>query len=171
MSFESWSRKVKVKALSTICTRYGYNFTLPRVSFSLCPLPPTLLSSLSPFLLLFPPVIFPFFFFSFSSFFFSYFFVLSFSFSREGWDLSKQIGGSYIPCCSTGPELLLLLFVVFYLRCTLWSISSGTLEWQGYLAGIPRVIFFYSSPRASFEDGWGGRGMTVKWRSNFGREN
>lgn len=111
----------------------------------------------------------PFFFLFFI--FFSYFFVLSFSFSREGWDLSKQIGGSYIPCCSTGPELLLLLFVVFYLRCTLWSISSGTLEWQGYLAGILRVIFFYSSPRASFEDGWGGRGMTVKWRSNFGREN
>lgn len=70
VSFESWSRKVKVKALSTICTRYGYNFTLPRVSFSLCPLPPTLLSSLSPFLLLFPPVIFPFFFFLFFIFFF-----------------------------------------------------------------------------------------------------
>lgn len=87
VSFESWSRKVKVKALSTICTRYGYNFTLPRVSFSLCPLPPTLLSSLSPFLLLFPPVIFPFFFFPFLHFFF-----LTFSSSHS---LSRGKDGIY----------------------------------------------------------------------------
>lgn len=118
--------------------------------------PPSLFSSpLFPHSYSFPPVIPS----LFSSFYFFYFFfspplILSFvsttSLSRtrrkkDGIYRSRYICGSYISLVQ--PDQL-LLFVVFYLRCTLWSISGdvGMTRLLGrYPRSIPRVIFFYST--------------------------
>ena len=117
--------------------------------------PPSLFSSpLFPPSYSFPPVIPP----LFSSFYIFYFFfpslILSFvsttSLSRtrrkkDGIYRSRYICGSYISLVQ--PDQL-LLFVVFYLRCTLWSISGdvGMTRLLGrYPRSIPRVIFFYST--------------------------
>lgn len=117
--------------------------------------PPSLFSSpLFPHSYSFPPVIPP----LFSSFYFFYFFFLPLSSShsfrqhlflerdeRRMESIEADIRGSYISLVQ--PDQL-LLFVVFYLRCTLWSISGdvGMTRLLGrYPRSIPRVIFFYST--------------------------
>lgn len=122
---------------------------------TLSALSPLFSSPLFPHSYSFPPVIPP----LFSSFYFFYFFfspplILSFvsttSLSRtrrkkDGIYRSRYICGSYISLVQ--PDQL-LLFVVFYLRCTLWSISGdvGMTRLLGrYPRSIPRVIFFYST--------------------------
>lgn len=121
---------------------------------TLSALSPLFSSPLFPHSYSFPPVIPP----LFSSFYIFYFFfpslILSFvsttSLSRtrrkkDGIYRSRYICGSYISLVQ--PDQL-LLFVVFYLRCTLWSISGdvGMTRLLGrYPRSIPRVIFFYST--------------------------
>lgn len=64
---------------------------------------------------------------------------------RRMESIEADIRGSYISLVQ--PDQL-LLFVVFYLRCTLWSISGdvGMTRLLGrYPRSIPRVIFFYST--------------------------
>lgn len=114
---------------------------------------PILFSSLSPFLLVSACHPFPFFFLLLFLFFFL---PLSSSHSfrqhlflerdeRRMESIEADIRGSYISLVQ--PDQL-LLFVVFYLRCTLWSISGdvGMTRLLGrYPRSIPRVIFFYST--------------------------
>lgn len=141
--------------LNTICTYYGYNFTLPRVSFlALSALSPLLFCSLLfSYSYSFPPVILSPFFLLFTCFIFFFFRPLirfyNISFRNENErrmeSIEADIGGSYISLVE--PDQL-LLFVVFYLRCTLWSISGdvGMTRLLGqYPCSIPCVIFFYSA--------------------------
>lgn len=121
---------------------------------TLSALSPLFSSPLFPHSYSFPPVIPP----LFSSFYFFYFFFLPLSSShsfrqhlflerdeRRMESIEADIRGSYISLVQ--PDQL-LLFVVFYLRCTLWSISGdvGMTRLLGrYPRSIPRVIFFYST--------------------------
>lgn len=123
--------------------------------FSLCPLCPLSYSVLSSF-----PILTrfrlssspPFFFFLLVLFFFFFrslirFYNISFRNENERRmeSIEADIGGSYISLVE--PDQL-LLFVVFYLRCTLWSISGdvGMTRLLGrYPCSIPCVIFFYSA--------------------------
>lgn len=120
---------------------------------ALSPPSPILFSSLSPFLLVSACHPSPFFFLLLFLFFFL---PLSSSHSfrqhlflerdeRRMESIEADIRGSYISLVQ--PDQL-LLFVVFYLRCTLWSISGdvGMTRLLGrYPRSIPRVIFFYST--------------------------
>lgn len=114
---------------------------------------PILFSPLFPFLLVSACHPLP----LFSSFYLFYFFFFfrplirfyNISFRNENErrmeSIEADIGGSYISLVE--PDQL-LLFVVFYLRCTLWSISGdvGMTRLLGrYPCSIPCVIFFYSA--------------------------
>lgn len=151
------NRKVKVKLehhMHILWVQFHPAACLFLTLSALSPPSPILFSSLSPFLLVSACHPSPFFFLLLFLFFFSPPLILSFvsttSLSRtrrkkDGIYRSRYICGSYISLVQ--PDQL-LLFVVFYLRCTLWSISGdvGMTRLLGrYPRSIPRVIFFYST--------------------------
>lgn len=148
------NRKVKVKLEHHMHILWVQFHPAACLFLTLSALSPLFSSPLFPHSYSFPPVIPP----LFSSFYFFYFFFLPLSSShsfrqhlflerdeRRMESIEADIRGSYISLVQ--PDQL-LLFVVFYLRCTLWSISGdvGMTRLLGrYPRSIPRVIFFYST--------------------------
>lgn len=148
------NRKVKVKLEHHMHILWVQFHPAACLFLTLSALSPLFSSPLFPHSYSFPPVIPS----LFSSFYFFYFFFLPLSSShsfrqhlflerdeRRMESIEADIRGSYISLVQ--PDQL-LLFVVFYLRCTLWSISGdvGMTRLLGrYPRSIPRVIFFYST--------------------------